>query len=752
MTKQTQHQTSFGRLTFWRRKNLARGAAVLGVLAGVATGTWAVEETAKLASLGLRGIFPSAAPADLSAEEFARLDGNWAAWSKGAAEAVSDFYAKLETADAPEQLAALKVLKAKLDVMERAINDPRYKSILAPLTLMHARLAQRVDLAEGALSTLELDPQKVRGAKLAESGKSVTAAVDALSAYLASVPNGQLWFPYVKADAVKKGLAADPASEETITTVRDAKARIAGRSGLSNASQKEFLGRAAFLRYEEALNNYLTASGWQPPEPNEAELRKQLKALLDATDGYAVSRSSEDAGKVRAAFDEVCKVAADGGDRLSAVLQRHLFNYNVRIVATEEFLNRMMSEARTEKGPVVDFILGANVSGNQTTATRVTFDLRPSTKNARFDLTLNGTIQSSTVGVTSEATVYTQGNHTFVAKKAVTFDGVKFATGPGIINVNPHNTTTGIATAMSGGLFGGIAQSVASREVEARRGAAEAIAASRVRDRVLPKFNSEVDKNFSDASGRLEKEVFSGLKETGLYPDAFVYQSTESTLNLDSRLMNDKELGADLPVTIAPADRGATLMMHETAVNNTIDRIGLAGQTVTEPQLREKLEAFFSKALNKEVKLSPPPKIAKVENEAKAEEEDEDDKGTSSIVFANTDPIRVQFENGELVLVLRAGFKQEGKDDIPAREITVPITFEIKNDKIFITRGSVRVLAAGGEGGGIAINGVVRKKIQNALPDREVDTKVEIKGPKATVTTNVSSIKLLDGWVHISVN
>ena len=748
MTKQTQQDTSTGRLKFWRRSILARGAAVLSVLAGVATGTWAVEETAKLASIGLRGIFPNTAPPELSAEEFARLDGNWAEWSKQTAEIVSQFYAKLETADAAGQREALGVLKSKLDVMQRAIDDPRYKSLLAPLVLMRSRLSQRVDFAEGALDTLELDPQKVRGIKLTENGKLVTTTINELKGYLTGIPNGLLWIPYVKADALQKGLTADPASEATITMVREAKDRIAGRAGLSDATQKEFLGRPAFVNYENALDSYLAAVAWQPPKPDEKELRAQLKALLEAADSYAATRSSEDAVKARAAFTAIGKVAADGGDRLSALLQRHIFNYNVRIVATEEFLNRLMSEARTERGPVTDFVLGANVSGNQTTATRVTFDLRPSNRNARFDLTLNGTIQSNTVGVTSEATVYTQGNHTFVAKKEVTFDGLKFVTGPGTISVNPHNTTTGISTAMSGGLLGGIAQGVASREVEARRGEAEAIAASRVRENVLPKFDAEVDKNFSEAGGRLEKEVFKGLKDTGLYPDAFVYQTTESTLHLDSRLMKDTELGADIPVTTAPTDRGATLLMHETAVNNAIDRMGLAGQTVTEPQLREKLEAFFSKALNKEVKLAPPPKVAKADGEAKEDE----DNGPGTIMFAAADPIRVQFENGELTLVIRAGFKQEGKDDIPTREITVPITFEIKDNKILVTRGAVRVVAAGGEGGGIAINGVVRKKIQSALPDREVDAKVEIKGPKASVVTNVSAIKLLDGWIHISVN
>lgn len=740
MSKQQSQDAATARLSFWRRGNLVRGFATLGVVACVATGTWAVEE-GKL-NLGLRGIFPNAAPPELAAEEFAKLNGNWADWSKTTAESVADFYAKLESADAAGQRTALKSLQAKLDVMQRAIDDPRYRSLLEPLTLMHARLSQRVDFAEAALDTLETDPQKVRASKLTEQAKGVTTAITELQTYLNSIPNGKLWLPYVRAEAVQKSLTAGASSEASITAVREAKDRIAGREGLSDAVQKEFLSRPAFLHYEAALDQYLTAVAWQPPAPNEPELRTQLKALLDSADNYAASRATEDAVKARAAFAAITKVAADGGDRLSNVLQRYVFNYNVRIIASEEFLNRLLADARTENGRVVDNVLGANVSGNQTTSTRVGVDLLPSGRTARFDLTLNGNIVSNTVGVTSEASVYTQGNHQFLARKEINFDGVKFVTSPASITVNPHNTTTGINVNV-GGLFSGIAQNIANQEVEARRGAAEAIAAQRIRENVLPKFNAEVDKNFAEAGGKLEADVFSGLKATGLYPDSYLYSTTDSTLKLNTRLMAPTELGADLPATPAVAERGATLLMHETAVNNAIDRMELAGQTLTEPQLREKMEKFLSKALNKPVKLEAPPKPA-------GDAADED-SGPSTIMFAAADPIRVQFENGELTLVIRAGFKQEGKDDIPTREISVPITFEVKDNKIIVSRGNVSVAAADGEGGGIAINGVVRKKIQSALPDREVDSKVELKGPKSTVVTNVSAIKLTDGWVHISV-
>lgn len=749
------------RLKFWRRNNLARGFAALGVVACVATGTWAVEESTK-ANLGLRGIFPAAAPPELSAEEFAKLDGNWADWSKGAAAAVADFYAKLDSQDAAGQRTALKVLRAKLDVMQRAIVDPRYKSLLGPLTLLHSRLAQRVDFAEAALDTLETDPTKVRATKLAEQAKSLKASIADLQSYLGTIQNGTLWIPYVKADAIQKGLATP--GDAFKATVQAAKEKLAARASITDAKQKEFLSRPAFNQYEAALDAYLAAANWQPPAPNEAELRKQLKDLLDAADNYAVSRSTEDAGKVRAAFVAVTKIAPDGGDRISLDLQKHILNYNVRVALSEEFLNRLVSETRTERGPVTDYVLGAAVSGNQTTNTRVTFDLLPSGRTARFNLTLSGQIQSNTVGVTSEATVYTQGNHNFVARKEVNFDGVKFVTSPATIDVSPHNTTTGINVNGVGGLFSGIANNIASKEVEARRGTAEAIAAQRVRENVLPKYNAEADKNFAEAGPKLEKDAFSGLKATGLYPDAFLYQTTDTAVRLNSRLMQANEVGGDLPATAVDVSQGAALLLHESAINNAFDRMDLAGQTLTEPQLREKLEAFFSKALNRPVKLDAP-KEAKAKTAAAPapapaadakknadDEEGDDDKGPSAIIFAKEDPMRVHFENGELVLVIRAGFKQEGKDDIPTREITVPITFEVKGNRLLITRGSVRVAAADGDGGGIAINGVVRKKIQSSLPDRNVDSKVDLKGPKTTVTAHITSVTFLDGWVQISVN
>ncbi len=730
---------------YWRGRNLTRGLTALGVVACVMTvTTWAVEEAAKSANPGLSGIISPTPPAALSADEFAKLDGNWAEWSKGAAAAVGDFYAKLEGSDAKAQRTALDGLKRKLDVMQRAISDPKYASLHDPLTVLHNRLSRRVEFAEATLDTLEMDPLTARAANLKKSSQAATSAIGALESYLKGISQGGPWLSYVKADALRTALAKEAGGEAAVVAARQGKEKIAGRASLTGEVQKEFLGRPAFLAYETALDQYLEAVAWQPPANAVGELREQLKALFDSADSYAESRLKVDAAKTRATFAAIRKLAPDGGERLSAVLQKNLFNYNTRIVANEEFLNRLMSDARTEQGSVVDNVLGAQVNGHQTTATTVGVDLRPSPNTARFDLALKGTVQSNTVGVTSQATVQTAGYHTFLAAKPVTFDGQKFTTGPATISVNPHNTTTGISTNMGGFLFGGIARNIASNEVEARRGQAEAIASSRIQERVLPRFNSEADKSFAEATTKIEKDLFAGLRATGLYPDAITYQSTETTLRVNSRLMGSGELGADTPPANLSSERGATVMLHESAINNSIDRLELAGQTLNDAELRAKVEAFLTKALSHEVKFK---------ETAKAPTEDGDEaKSLSAIMFAPSDPMRVQIENGELVLVIRAGFKQEGKDDIPMREIVAPIAFEVKGKEILATRGNVKVTAADGAGGGIAVNGVIRKKIQSVLPDRALDGKVEIKGPSKTVLAYITRIKLADGWIAITVN
>ena len=727
---------------FWRRSRLAQSAALLGVVALAATGTFAVEEASRVVGNGLGGIFSTTPPEDLSAEEFAKLDGNWSEWSKGTAEAVTDFYAKLETSNAATQRKSLSNLKIKQDVMRRALNDSRYDSLRGPLTSLYNSLTLRIDFAEAALDTLDLDGKQIAASKTRVRSSSLLSSIQNLENYLASVGNGSLWLTYFHIPELKSALSADPEGPAGLAAAAKTQMHLMTRNTALDTSQKAFTNHGTFQSLSSTLDQYVAAVRWTNPAEATEKLRADLKSLSTALDTYA--SSGEKAGELRDSFARARYDAPDNGDRLASTLQKHLFNYNLRVLVSEAFLNRLMSQNRVEQGPVNDFILGANVYGNQITNTAVDVDLKPSSNTVRFDLRLNGNINSNTQGVTPQATVYTIGNHTFNARKEINFDGQTFSTMPATIAVSPRNTTTGISTQMSGiPIIGRIAQRIATDQVEAKRGEAESIAAGRVQDNVLPRFNQDVDRSFAEQGDKLNREVFSGLRATKLFPDTYNYQSTDQLMTMNARVMSPHQIGGDLPDSRLMSVTGATALVHETALNNAIDQMDLAGQTVTEAELKAKIEAFLTKALNRPYKFQA---------ETPVEATDEDEKALNGIIFAAVDPIRIRVTNDELTIVIRAGFKQEGKEDIPTREITVPISLEAAGNQILAKRGNVIVAAAEGQGGGVAINAVVRKKIQSVLPDRAVDSKIEIKTPEKIVISHVTKIKLVDGWLVINID
>lgn len=726
-----------------------RKLAVLAAVVGLASATWAWEdkEAAPPAGpQGLSGIWPAEVPESLGKDAFGELGPNWTAWGEGATAAIAELY-QSASGDLDAQRKAIDAAKSKLKVIDTAIKDRRYAKIATPLAGLSGALSRRIDLADAILATLSVDATAEYPKRLKAKSDAVTAAVDKLRMTMDKIPGGKAWLPFVKADELVKALSYEGGvGEGAVSAAKTTREKLASRKTIENASQKAFLNRAEFVALETAVNQYLTAAENPPAADQPAKLREQLGALVAALDAYDAQGLTADAAKARQAYAEIRKLAGDGGDKLTAVLQAHYFNYNVRVVASEEFLGRLLYDSHTEQGQVSDYILEAAVSGWQTTNTSVQVDLKPAMTEARWDLILNGNINSNTTGVTNQATVYTAGNHTFRAAKEVRFDGSKFMTSPGTISVNPNNTTTGIATQFSGGLFGGIADSIAAREVEARRGQAQAIAASRIQDRVLPRFNQEVDDAFVKAEKDLQTDLFDHLRETGLYPDTMLFQTTDNELRGSTRLMKETELGANAAPTQFATRAGATLFMHESEMNNAADRIGVAGKTMTDDEFRTHLEQFFSKAFNRKFTIEKPPEPTP------AEGEEAEEKPPGIFVFAPSDPIRITLDNGTLSLTLRTGFKKENGEEIPQQVITVPLSFEVKGDKIKVSRGTVKVAAAEGGGAGqIATAGVIRRKIQNSIPEREVEAKFTLKGTRRDIPARVTSIRIVDGWAVTNI-
>ncbi|HET6425880.1 MAG TPA: hypothetical protein VFG20_19475 [Planctomycetaceae bacterium] len=744
MTESSKTGTAAERKRLRRQRRWLQRLALAGMIGGVAAGAWAFEQAN--GKVGLQGVFPSEPPAALGAEAFAPLDGNWANWSTEVAAQVADFY-KLE-GDVAAQRAKIAGLKKRLGTIEKALGDSRYAPIATTLSSLHGPLSRRIALAEAMLDTLEMNPEAVRGERLKTKAAAVTSALSALERDLNGLPGGNAWLPYVKAADLKQALAAGGNGEAAVAAANATKAKLARRESLTDKSQQQFLSRSAFLTLETAVDGYLAAATSKGAAADPAPLQDSFGKLVAALEGFEAASTNADAAAVRAALASIQQQAADGGDRITAVINEHYLNDNLRFIASEAFVSKLISDSRVEQGQVNDYILGANVGGWQTTQTSVSANLKPAIGMIKFDLLLNGYIQSNTAGATDQATIYTSGNHSFQAAKEVTFDGVQFRTAPATIGVNANNTTTGANTRLSGvPIFGRVAQRIAIQEAGNRRPQAEAIARSRIADRVLPRFNAEADKAFGGAGGRIDSELNAGLKSAGIYPDRQRFESTDSHLKVSRRLTGEQELAGAAPeALLVNSVDGARLVLHDSVVNNTIDRIDFSGKTMSEEELRHHVEAFLTKALAREFKFRAPQEVA-----PKADaEQDEEDRVPAKIAFAKEDPIRVQFQNGQLMLVIRAGLEREGRDPIPTQEISVPLTMNVVQGQIAITRGELQIVGIDGD-----LSGVQRKVIINkmnaALPDRKTSARIKIPGANRDVEAQVSAIQIVNGWIGVSL-
>lgn len=735
-----------------KRRRWIKRLGLSGLLLGLAVGGWAFENEG---AVGLKGILPAETPEVFSAASFEALGPTWKDWSAGAVEAIAAFYRA--DGDVAAQRAALNKVKAKLGVLNKAISDSQYSAIQKSLLSIRGPLARQVALAEAILKTLEADPAVARSEAVAASTDKVNQAVAALKADLQSVAGGSAWLPFIQAEPLLTAWGKSVESEETVAALNATKSKLALRETLTDAAQKAFLSRPSFIALESAINEHLTSVAINPAAVDQAALRAALAELTSALDDYEYTNSSVSAAAVRAATGKVAAVAADRGAAIRKVLTEQYFNYNIRIAATESFLNRLLADSRVEQGQVNDYVLGAAVGGWQTTSTNVGVDVQPSADKLVFDLVLTGVVQSNTAGHTDQATIYTSGYHQFRSTKQVAYDGHTFTTSPAYTSVSANNTTTGASTRLSGvPLFGQVAQRVAIREATARRPQAESIAAGRVTEKVTPRFNQEVDQSFANATADLERNLYKGLKEAGLYPDREAYSSTHDKILISTRLMGDHKLGGySAEPTLLNISTGAAMLMHESVVNNTIDLIGFDGKTMNEEELRAHVEQFLSKALSREFKFNAPaesvqPAAPAPDAAPATEEEAAEAKAPAKLKFVDHDSVRVQFRDGQLLLTIRAGLERENADPIPAHEIVVPLTFTVNGNKLLIKRDTLSIAPIEGNSNPVQQK-VMNTKISAALPDREVAGTFKLKGPSREVNATITGLSIVDGWITVNV-
>ena len=728
---------------------LACAGGLLSV-AAAATTSWAFQDPAPV---GLSGIMPKDIPSGLEESAWQVLGPNWTDWGTETFNAVSDLYPEEgDLGDLAAQHAILAKLRVKLGTMEKALADSQYRVIHSPLTGLHSKLARRVDVAEALLSMLDTDER----VKLANA--QLDAAVTALRDDLDQVPGGSAWLPYVRADQLAAAAASNDRSPEALERLASVQKKIDGRESLSDAAQRDFLGRDSFARLSGAIGDVLTADA---PEQTE-NIRKEAVRLVEAIEDngergeLAYERDGNDAAaeELNSAYEALLGLSSDGGDRISAVIGQHYFGPNMRIIASESFLRKTVGESRTEQGYINEPVSEAWVSGVSCTYTNVSVDLQPNSNVAQLNLHISGTVQANTTANAAQAVVYGGSTGNFSATKPIKFSGQEFSTDPARVNANA-STYANDVDAKVFFLLRPIADIIAENEVAKRKPQNDALARQRIMNQVSQNVNTETDSRFADANLKLQSKLFGPLRELRWQPQEISTYSTDSEMVIGALLReseeNKRELGAQQLVGMpAVPENGIAIQVHESLLNNGADRLDVAGKTLTDAELRKLIEDRISTLLGREFKFTKPTETA---DGAPAPAVEEAPKGSNSYIFAETDPLRFQIDDGNVSIVLRTGLihTEDGKTEtIEQHVISVPLTFSIEGGKVAMKRGDVRVAPAPGTSVSIPRQGIMRRTIQDSIQDRTLDGQIKIEqdGGK-TITMDVTSIDAQDGWVTV---
>ncbi len=657
-------------------------------------------------------------PNDFTAEAIEAVDGELA---KQITPLLATLFDASQPADARK--AAATELQSAANAMSATTSESES---------LKRRLHRRVLLLSAAISAGEAPAAAVAPGA---SRKAVSSAASKAGNALSLVKNGNLWVDYLHLSELQSGTAALPLLQQVRKNLTPADSM--------DEKQQSFMTKVELQELAATIDGAIAAASYEgDADGANNEQQSQIGILIGSLLSYEQAQIAAEAEKSRAAWRVLRNRFPAAADVLRPVVNEHYFNHNLHFTVSEELLSRLLSDYRSESGCIADCIMGAWVTGSQNTDVNVRADIQPSLSTAKFNLNVNGNTRSNTKAQKDPAIVWTNGNHYFWINKPVYFDGHTVSSGPASFSVDTNSRTVGLATKYDSiPIIRGIVRRIASQKIAESKPQSDAITGNRMRDEALPKFEEETSEQFSNANSSLQKTMDS-LERRGVAPDSISARSSNTHIAVSSRTIGIARVGGSTQPPAALMATGAAAQIHESALNNAIDALGFQGRSVPEKDLKTEVEVALSELFQRDIKLS--------DGEPEPVPAGEEPEPPTVFVFSKTDPIRIRFANNQIVLTLRTGVRQEGKEEIPEQIITIPISLTLQDGKIILDPGNIGV-ASRVETDRLkqpARANQIRRIMNRRIVRREMSPTIDLQaaGDK-TLPLTATLIHLADGWL-----
>ena len=363
-------------------------------------------------------------------------------------------------------------------------------------------------------------------------------------------------------------------------------------------------------------------------------------ALLDDIEAYEETRRVDAAHSLARLYQNSRWSTNPEIEELSELLNSHYRNANIRVAIASELLNRMIPVIEPTDEDVNEYIQGARVYGVSRVHTKLSATIVPDYARWRIGVEASGEVESSTAANAGPATFYNEALSRYLARKLLIVERNGVRVWRAEAEADSAAGLTGFRTDFDRvPILGWLARSIALDQHDSRFHSARRAAEERLAARVSERLDEEVHVRIEEAERDFNEKLYSPMQKLGLDPLALDLHTSKTRLIGRYRLAGDHQLGAHTPRPQAPGDSLLSVQIHESAVNNIIEQLELDGK---ESDLRE---------LYREIGA----KFARPDLEAP---DDVPEKVT--IRFAESEAIRVRFEQGRVIVTLRIAELRRG--------------------------------------------------------------------------------------------
>lgn len=390
-------------------------------------------------------------------------------------------------------------------------------------------------------------------------------------------------------------LAAQAGTEAAATELRRAGYGLTRRLATWTAEQTQVL---ALLERRQPAAERLEQERWAMASgPSFGRLmrdRRETRPVLRVAQRIEEYEQKPTSLLARTLAADAARLASIGdaeGAALATAINQNYRNANVRVAIGADLIRRLLPQPEPIVAPVRDRIAGTPVSGRSTTETQLGVRLVPDANAWRIGLEAEGVVTSRTYSRGGPAVLGAQGSTEFSAKKLLLLTPVGMQAAPTIASAQVRSQRlTSLRTDYDRvPLLGKYVRSTAKEEYGRMRHRAQAETRVKVERQVRQTLDQRITPQLAEIEARFASEVTDRFANLGLTIEPIEMRSTDLRLITRVRLANESQLAAHTPRMRAPSDSLLSLQMHESTLNNALDGLELAGQTLTTDSLRERL-------------------------------------------------------------------------------------------------------------------------------------------------------------------